>query len=208
MLENISNYIESVTPNTKMICLVGAGAFLGRNVIKGMYCKVGATVSQFMEQQNVAEWNKASEHYFVQARKNALRDLAVATGLIFIGVGFAGIVPKEELIEESKKFKFESTTNYAKIGSILGSIGGAFTGAVIAPLASLVSCFKTTMISRFFTGGHSSDLDAGLEAFTQTAIGVPIVTTAVGLAVGGTTGLICGLTKDTFNYFIEIKFRS
>jgi hypothetical protein len=82
----ITETIGSAMPVVSAACFIAAGAFVGRKVICGLVCKAGSKVADLMGKPNAAEWNQASADYFAQAKKDAPRDFAAATGLVLCGL--------------------------------------------------------------------------------------------------------------------------
>jgi hypothetical protein len=121
----ITETIGSAMPVVSAACFIAAGAFVGRKVICGLVCKAGSKVADLMGKPNAAEWNQASADYFAQAKKDAPRDFAAATGLVICGLfaKHAGetlkeVSPKPEPTKYEKAVKFLDDYKKPIIGGV------------------------------------------------------------------------------------------
>lgn len=83
----ILNSVEQRMPAASSIHYASAGAILGRKVCLAAGYKIGALVADFMNNNNVAaDWNKASDDYLIQAKKEIAFDAAAAGALAIAGL--------------------------------------------------------------------------------------------------------------------------
>lgn len=103
MLQGITNTIGSI-PMANVAC-VATGLLIGRNFCGAAAYKTGSIVANLVASKKAVEWNQASDEYFTRAKKNGIRDLTAAAGLIAIGLASGRTEEKVCLKEESGTFR-------------------------------------------------------------------------------------------------------
>ena len=76
------NWINALVLNSSStgLFLLGTGALIGRNFIRGAGSKIGGIVANKLG-ANETPWNQSSEYYFKLAKKHTFRDLKLVAGL-------------------------------------------------------------------------------------------------------------------------------
>jgi hypothetical protein len=82
----IQGILNTALPTIRTACFATAGVLLGHKVALAAGCKVGAIYAEHMGQADVEEWNQASSYYLMQAKKDAVRDLTLATAIAGVGL--------------------------------------------------------------------------------------------------------------------------
>lgn len=110
MLETIRSL-----PSSTKTCFLVATAVAARNVLPAICCKIGSVALKHIDKRSAYEWRKSSNEYWTQAKKDAVRDLAIASGFILVGIGavyskeiitkIEGLNQQEEQPEEPQPYE-------------------------------------------------------------------------------------------------------
>jgi hypothetical protein len=99
MLQGISNTLASL-PVAGIACTT-TGLYIGRNFCAAALYKIGSIGAKVMASKNTSEWDQTSHEYLTLAKKNGIRDLTAAAGLITIGLASEYAKEKTPPKEES-----------------------------------------------------------------------------------------------------------
>lgn len=119
MLQGISNTFSSL-PIASIGC-TAAGLFIGKRFCTAAFHKAGSIATNLFGSKNASEWSEASKESFTLAKKDGIRDLTAAAGLIAIGLA-SGRAQEKALPKEEPGY----IRNYglpAGVAFIGGSIG-------------------------------------------------------------------------------------
>lgn len=86
MLDGISKNLVDALPVASTALFVGAGLFAGRKVCLGAGCKVAGAVANLLDSQSASDLDKMGDEYLSLAKKDAVRDLTGAAGLVAMGL--------------------------------------------------------------------------------------------------------------------------
>lgn len=101
-------------PNITKVCFLLATAIAGRNVLPAIGCKIGSLAINCMDKRRAFEWRRASNDYWTKAKKDGIRDLTAAAGVIVLGIGAAysgEFVEKLTKEEEKPESRIERLVN-------------------------------------------------------------------------------------------------
>jgi hypothetical protein len=124
----VSNLVRQSINATSVICFA-AGAVVARNFFLASGCKIVSLFANLVDEQKAAEWDKTGNHYWTQAKKNAVRDLTAATFLI--SASAISQYAKKTLLVEDKKEEPGFFKTYAAPLTFGIGISGIFLTGVI-----------------------------------------------------------------------------
>jgi hypothetical protein len=135
-MSSIINNIPSANSIASYTCYAGAAVLAGRKIGLAAGCKAVSVVTGLLGKDSSADWNKSAKEYSELAKKDAFRDLTLATGLITLGIGskcLGGCSPKEEKTDDLTSYL---TEELKKMYEVRYPLLGAYVGIVV-PLTIL-----------------------------------------------------------------------
>jgi hypothetical protein len=149
MLQGISNAVGSL-PVASIAC-AATGLFIGRKFCTAAVYKAGSIGANFIESKNAAEWNQASSESLILAKKDGIRDLTAAAGLIAIGVASFTAQHAEEKVPQKEESGFFQDYGWPTLKGVC-----IFTSGWILKNLQVHRALKLTMTPMISANGKKS----------------------------------------------------